>query len=204
MPVADLAQPRRNAGGITRTPPSPWIGSIMIAAVSGTIAASTAARSVERNLVEAVDLRTETFEIFLLAARGDGGERAAVKRAFERQDPIALGMAVDPLAPARHLDRGLVGLGAGIGEENEIGEGRVDEAPREPLAFRVLVEVRHVPELRPLSGQRLDQVRMGVSDGGHRDAGAEVEIALARRRDEPAPLSTLEGDIGPRVSRHDR
>ena len=157
-----------------------------------------------RNLVEAVDLGAETFEIFLLAAGRDGGERAAVERALEGQHPIALGMAVDPLAPARHLDRRLVRLRARIGEEDEIGEGRVDEAAGEALALRILIEIRHVPELRALSHQGLDQMRMRVSDGGHRDAGAEVEVALARRRDEPAALSALEGDIGPRVGRHDR
>ena len=44
--VADRAQPAQEGGRTTRTPPSPWIGSIMIAAVCGPIAASTASRSV--------------------------------------------------------------------------------------------------------------------------------------------------------------
>ena len=152
-----------------------------------------------RDLVESLDLGPEPFKVFLLAAGGDGGERAAVKSALERQDAIALRMAVDPLAPARHLDRRLVGLSARIGEEHEIGEGRIRQTAGKPFAFRILVQVRDVPELRALTGQRLHHMGMGVSDRGHRNAGAEVEIAFAGRRDQPAPLSTLEGDVCARV-----
>ena len=151
-----------------------------------------------------VDLRPETFEIFRLAAGRDGGERAAVKGAFEGQNAIALGMAVDRLVLARHLDRRLVRLGARIGEEDEIGEGRVGEPAGEPLAFRVLIKVRDVPKLRALTDQGLDEVRMRMADRGHRDAGAEVEVTLARARDEPAALASLEGDLGAGVSRDDR
>jgi hypothetical protein len=54
-----------------------------------------------------------------------------------------------------------------------------------------------------LPHQRLDKVGMGVPNRGHRNAGAEIEIALARGRNEPAALAALEGDVGPRVGRHD-
>ena len=127
-----------------------------------------------------------------------------MKGALERQDAIALRMAADPLAPARHLDRRLVGLGPGIGEEHEVCEGRVGQTAGETFAFGILVQVRDVPELRALTGQRLHHVGMGVSDGSHRDSGPEVEIAFARRRDEPAPLSALEGDVCARIGRNDR
>ena len=61
-----------------------------------------------------------------------------------------------------------------------------------------------MPKLRALAGQGLDEMRMGVADRGHRDARAEVEIALAVGRDEPAALSSLKGDVGARIGRHDR
>ena len=138
-----------------------------------------------RDLVEAVDLGAEAVEIFGLAAGGDHRQRPAMERAFEGERAIALGMAVDRMAPARHLDRGLVGLGARIGEENEIGEGGVGEAARKALPFRILVEVRNVPQLRTLIRQGFDEVGMGVADRGHGDARAEIEIKLAGRRDEP-------------------
>ena len=104
----------------------------------------------QRNLVEAVDLGPEAVEIFGLAAGGDHGERPAMERAFEGERAVALGMAVDRMAPARHLDRRLVGLGARIGEENKVGEGRVGEALGIALAFGILIEVRNVPQLRAL------------------------------------------------------
>ena len=46
-----------------------------------------------RDLIETVDLRAEALQIFRLTARGDCGQRAAVKGAFEGDDPEALGMA---------------------------------------------------------------------------------------------------------------
>ena len=45
----------------------------------------------ERHLVEAVDLRAEAFEVFLLAAGGERRQRAAVEGAFEGDDAKALG-----------------------------------------------------------------------------------------------------------------
>ena len=100
-------RPRRQCGGTGRMPPSPWIGSIRMAAVSGVIAAFEGLEVVERDLVEALDLGAEAFEIFLLAAGRDGGERAAVEGAFEGDDAEALGMAVRRMVLAGHLDRAL-------------------------------------------------------------------------------------------------
>ena len=68
------------------------------------------------------------------------------------------------LVLARHLDGGLVGLGARIGEEHDVREGVLDESPGQLLALRDLVEVRGVPELAGLLGQRLDEMRMGVAE----------------------------------------
>src|ERR1700722_1887153 len=156
----------------------------------------------QRNLVEAVDLGAEAVEIFGLAAGGDRGERPAMERALEGERAKALGMAVDRMAAARHLDRRFVGLGARIGEENKVGEGRLGEALGIALAFRVLIEVRNVPQLRALLDQRLDEMRMSVADRGHGDAGAKVEVALAICRNEPATLASLESDLRPGVSRN--
>ena len=98
------AAARRNG----RMPPSPWIGSIRIAPVSGPIAAFERLEVAERHLVEAFDLGAEAFEVFLLAAGRDGRQRAAVEGALEGDDAEALGMAARRLVLARHLDRGLV------------------------------------------------------------------------------------------------
>ena len=66
----------------------------------------------DRDLVEAIDLGAEAVEVLGLSAGGDRRERPAMERAFEGERAVALGMAADRLAPARHLDRRLVRLGA--------------------------------------------------------------------------------------------
>jgi hypothetical protein len=53
-----------------------------------------------------------------------------------------------------------------------------------------------VPELLRLLAQRLDEMRMRVTERVHRHAGREIEIALTVRRDEPSALASLEGEIG--------
>ena len=73
-------------------PPSPWIGSIRMAPVSGVIARSQRLVIAERDLVEALDLRAEAFEVLLLAAGRDRRERAAVEGALEGEDAEALGL----------------------------------------------------------------------------------------------------------------
>ena len=203
MPVADLAQAAQECG---RNEPHP---AFALDRLDHDGAGSRPDRGLDRrevgqrNLVEAVDLGTEAVEIFGLAAGGDHRERTAVERALEGERAIALGTAVDRLAPARHLHRRLVGLGARIGEEREVSEGGVDQTARKAFALGILIQVRNVPKLRALARQRFDQVRMGVADRGHGDAGAEIEIALAFRRHQPAALAALESDVGAGVGRDD-
>ena len=88
------------------------------------MAAFSASMVAERHLVEALDLRAEALEVLLLAAGGDGRQRAAVEGALEGDDAEALGLAVRRMVLARHLDRALDRLGARIGEEHVVGEGR--------------------------------------------------------------------------------
>ena len=69
----------------------------------------------------------------------------------------------------------------------------------EPLSLRNAEQVGDVPELLRLLAERLDEVRMRVTERVHRHAGREIEIALAVRRDEPSAVTPLEGEIGARV-----
>ena len=71
----------------------------------------------------------------------------------------------------------------------------------QPLAFRDAVQVGDVPELLGLLGQRLDQMRMGVAERVDRDAGGEIEVALAVGRDQPGALAPLESEVDARISR---
>src|SRR5581483_11167623 len=66
----------------------------------------------ESDLIESLDGGPETFKIFLVAGRGDGGKRATVKCALKCDDAEALRLARSRLILARHLDRALDRLGA--------------------------------------------------------------------------------------------
>ena len=91
------------------------------------------------------------------------------------------GAPFDVVIAPRRLDRALHRLGAGIGEEDAVGEGRGDK----PLAKRALAgnleDVGDVPELLRLRLQRRHDMRMRVAEHVDRDAAHEVEIAACRR-----------------------
>ena len=83
-------KPRRNAGG---TDPHAALALDRLDHDRGRLRPDRRLDRVEvgdRNLVEAVDLGAEPFEIFRLAARGDGRQRAAVERALEGEHAVAL------------------------------------------------------------------------------------------------------------------
>ena len=163
-----------------------------MAAVSGPISRLCRGDVVERDLVEAVDLGAEALQIFRLAAGRDGRQRAAVKGALEGDDAVPLRPAVDIVEAPRRLDRAFERLGAGIGEEHLVGEGRRGQPLAEPLLTGDLVEVGDVPEPGGLLGQRRDQMRMAVAERVDRDAAGEIEITLAVGGDQPAAFAALE------------
>ena len=99
---------------------------------------------------------------------------------------------------ARGLDGAFERLGAGIGEEHLVGEGRGDQPLGEPALAGNLVEVGDVPELAGLLGQRRDEMRVAVAERVDGDAAGEIEIALAVVGDQPAALAPLEGQGRPR------
>ena len=154
-----------------------------------------------RHLVEAVDRRPEAFEIFRRAGRGQRAQRAAVERAFEGDEAIAFGMAFRGVVAARDLDRAFHRFGAGIGEEHKVGKALLAQPCREPLAVRALEQVGHVPQLGGLLLQCGDQMRMRVAQRIDRDAGGEIEIALAIGRDQPCAFAALETEIDPGENR---
>ena len=80
--VAERPQrPQVRRGGSTRMPPSPWIGSISTAAVSGPIAFSTAARSPNGTWSKPGTIGPKPLTIFSDPA----AEIAAVAAAVERR-----------------------------------------------------------------------------------------------------------------------
>ncbi len=148
----------------------------------------------ERHLVEALHLRAEALQVFLLAAGGERRQRAAVEGALEGDDAEALRRALGEMIAPRRLDGAFHRLGAGIAEEDAVGEGRIHQ----PLAERPLAgnleNVGDVPELVGLRLQRVDDVRVRVAEHVHRDAAHEVQVASAVGADEPRALAALEGE----------
>ena len=140
-----------------------------------------------RHLVETVHRRAKAFEIFGGAGGGERAQRAAMERALEGDDAIALGMALGEVIAAHDLDHAFHRFRAGIAEEHQVGKALLAQPRGELLAIRALEQVRHVPELGRLLLQRRDQMRMAVAQRIHRDARGEVEIALAIGGDQPAP-----------------
>ena len=94
------AGPAGTAAGSGRMPPSPWIGSTMIAAVSGPIAACSASSIAERHDVEAGQQRIEALDQLLAAGGRDAGHGPAVEGALEGDDAVPLGLARAPRSSA--------------------------------------------------------------------------------------------------------
>src|SRR6185437_6545055 len=162
MPLSSQSwrKARKNAGGAERTPPS-------LHRLDHDAGGVRPDRFLDRlkvamrHLVKAVERRPKAFEIFCRAGGGERAERAAVERALERDETIALGMAVGGMVAPRALDRAFHRFRAGIGEKDKIGKTLFAQPQREPFAVRALEQVRHVPKFRRLFLQGCDQMRMG-------------------------------------------
>ena len=81
---------------------------------------------------------------------------------------------------AHQLDRGLVGLGAGVAQEGALGEARGrHQLLRQPQRRLAVEDVAGVPEFAGLFHQRGGQLRGAVAQAAHRDAGGEVDVVAA-------------------------
>ena len=125
--VADLAQAPQEVAVAGRTPPSPWIGSIRIAAGLGPDRRARPLQIAERDLVEARRPSGRSRRDISLPAGRERRQRAAMERAFEGDDAETLRMAVR-LILAAILMAHFIRLGARIAEEHGVGEGRVPAA----------------------------------------------------------------------------
>ena len=175
------------------TPASPWIGSIRTAAVFSPTAsrrASASLRGTERkpgSIGPSASLRGERRR------RREGAVAAAVEVALEaddlrRRDAAAVGVL------AGDLDRALVGLGAGVGEEDAAAEARLREPLRQARHRLGVEEVGDVHQPRRLLLHRRDHGRVAVAERADRDPGEEVEVLLAVGVPEQRPFAADEVD----------
>ncbi len=156
----------------------------------------------ERDPVEAFDRRTKPFQVLGISGSSDGRERAPVESALERDEAPALRPPARVVIAPRRLDGGLAGFGARVAEEYPVGERRRDEPLRQGFLVADAIEIGRVPELLGLLGQRRDEPRMRMAQYVDGDARCEVQVAVARTRDEPSALAALEDQILACVRRH--
>src|SRR6478735_4152083 len=124
------------------------------------------------------DVAREGLERLAVGSLGREGQRAhgaTVERALGRDEPGAAG-------PAGELERGLVGLGAGVAEEDARVVGpaeEADEALRQGDLRLGGEEVGDVAEGAELGGDGLDEGGVGVAEGVDGDAAEQVDVLLA-------------------------
>jgi len=122
----------------------------------------------------------EVLVVVLLPGRGQGRDRAAVEAVHKRDDRIAVLPVVRLAVLPRGLDGALVGLRAGVREEDLFHAGLLAEQLRELGARGREVEVGGVLELVQLGlDGRLPGLVLHAEDVD-RDAAAEVDVFLAR------------------------
>ncbi len=140
-----------NAGVSGRTPPSPWIGSTMTAAVLSVTASRIAAGLLAVDPLHAGQQRLERRAVVFVRRDRQRPDRPSVKRLFERHD---LGPRLAERMPvaARELEARLDRLGAAVAEERAL-EARQAREPRGELALqRVEEQVRRVQQRLRLVG----------------------------------------------------
>ena len=135
---------------------------------------------VERNLPEPARQRLERLLLLGLAGRRERGERAAVERAVRADHVVPLGTTVLLAVTPRELDRALVRLGAGVGEEHAsvAAEQRV-EALGDARLHVVVIEVRDVQQRARLLGDRVGDFGVRVAERRDREPAEEVEVPVA-------------------------
>ena len=153
------------------------------------------------HLMETGQQRAKALDHLFARGGGDGGGGAAMERAGKGDDldPVGLTLLVPVLA--HHLDGELCRLGPGVGEEDRIGKGGLDQHIRQSLLLRNFVEVRDMPELLRLLRQRIQHHRVGMAEGRDRDPGAKVEKTATVLFDQPGAFSFDEMQRGTGIGR---
>ena len=165
-----------------RTPPSPCIGSTMIAAVFASTAAESAAGSAPSTNDTPGISGWNGAAIVLVPRHRQRSHRPAMERVRERDVLRAVRLALRVPVPARELEAGLVRFRAAVAEERA-RESRERGQPRGQLALqRMKVQVRRVRQRRRLLAERARESRMRVPERRHADAGHEVQIRRGRDR----------------------
>ena len=94
---------------------------------------------------------------------------------------------------ARELDRGFVGLGAGVAEKHVVHGGQLAQAFGEFGLLRNFEPVGDVQQLAGLVADGGGHRRVRVAEVAYRHAGERIEIFLAGRIPQPGAFAVREG-----------
>ena len=130
--------PSKYSGVAMFTPPSPWMPSIMIAAVAGEIAARIAARSLNGTWPEPGHRRLKSLFHLLLPGRCDPRHRPAVK-GIQRGDDLVTPLIMAKLP--RQLEQPLVRLRAAVAEETFARSDQIHQRLRQPALRRLVIQI---------------------------------------------------------------
>ncbi|SSK86718.1 Uncharacterised protein [Klebsiella pneumoniae] len=152
-----------------------------------------------------LDLRRQRGEIpgiGRLTARRDGEQRPPVEGVLESDDAAFFTAKAVVGIFTRQLERRLIGLSAGVTEEDPVGEGGIDKHFGQTQDRLIGVAVAGMPEFAGLVGQSLHQTRMGMPQRVHGDAAGKIDILFALLIPQPRPGAPHRNKRRWRVDRH--
>ena len=110
-----------------------------------------------------------------VAGRGQRGEGAPVKAVFHHHD-LWLRDLPGVAVQARQLQRGFVGFRTGVAEKGALHAGQTAQTFAQPRLPLDLEHVGGMQQLAGLLGNRRGDLRVGVTQAGHRDARNGVQV----------------------------
>ena len=134
-----------------------------------------------------------------LACGGQRRERAAVEAVLQCDDREVIRALLLSGVLAGGLDGALVGLRAGIAEEDLLHAGLFTEQLRQPGAGLGIVEIGHMLELAQLSGHGRLPLVVGNAEGSDADAAAHVDVFPAALIINKGPLAAHQFDREARI-----
>ena len=137
-----------------------------------------------------------------LTARRNGEQRPPVEGVLESDDAAFLTAKAVVGIFTRQLERRLIGLSAGVTEEDPVGEGGIDKHFGQTQDRLIGVAVAGMPEFAGLVSQGLHQTRMGVPQRVHGDAAGKIDILFALLIPQPRPGAPHRNKRRWRVDRH--
>ncbi|CDA00238.1 uncharacterized protein BN745_01573 [Klebsiella variicola CAG:634] len=137
-----------------------------------------------------------------LTACRDGEQRPPVESVLKGDDAAFLTAKAIVGIFTRQLERRLIGLSAGVTEEDPVGEGGIDKHFGQTQDRLIGVAVAGMPEFAGLVSQGLHQTRMGVPQRVHGDAAGKIDILFALLIPQPRPGAPHRNKRRWRVDRH--